>query len=276
MKKILLFLWAVLLYGCNSQSQLLNKKIKKQNMEYFNIEKYKEWEVDTDWSPSKFSKRLKKGNDRVKIFFTERGSVVELMSALNHYILYKSYFPNKSLKVIGRRFYDFYIGKWQVYDENGKLIKEEEEDAPYKFSVDQLIKKIKKEYDLDIEKNTKTTIVDRWLAPELNKKPFYSVSFRGKEGSTKWDYILVDGSTGETLFTSFFYFGDEETSYPFGRYIESLIKKEAEDNAYYKSYKGKDYTKKEWEIFVEKFHEDYQKNKKRSFWDDIFSRSTDD
>jgi len=233
MKKILLFLWAVLLYGCNSQSQLLNKKIKKQNKEYFNIDKYKDWEYDTDYFSNATSKNLKKDNDRVQIDIDDTSILVKMSNTQNNYTIYKNYFLNKVLNYSLLEFYSSAIGKKRIYDEKGKLVKEVDNDAPYKFSIDQLIKKIKKDYDVDIEKKTKTVHVRRWLSFELNHKPLYCVSYDLKDESQKWKFVLVDGNTGETLFTTLFYFGcnDNETLDPYSQYLVNLRKKEKEDHA---------------------------------------------
>jgi hypothetical protein len=233
MKKLLFFLWAVLLYSCNSQSQLVNKKTKK-NMEYFNIEKYKDWEYDTDWFSDKTSKFLKKESNRVEISFYNSGIKVSLSNINTRYEKVKG-FSNltKGLIIESNNFYNFRIGKDIYYDENGRVTKEVDNDAPYKFSIDQLIKKIKKDYDVDIEKKTKTVHVRRWLSFELNHKPLYCVSYDLKDESQKWKFVLVDGNTGETLFTTLFYFGcnDNETLDPYSQYLVNLRKKEKEDHA---------------------------------------------
>jgi len=272
MKKIIFLLSLISLWNCASQSNKItkdNNEIKNDTMEYFNIDKYKDWEVDTDHSLYENRKFLKKGNDRVEINFYKDGIVVQIISTINPYTVYKSYFRNNSLQTIGKEFYQRNIGKWIFYNENGKIVKEIDNDKPYPFSMEQLIEKIKKEYNVNLEQKTPGTWANRSIPEEL-KKPVYEVHLAYKDHELKRQYVLIDGTTGKTLFTNDYFMNDDQSTPSFFLYLWSLEKAEQEDNAYYKTYQGKDYTKKEWEIFEEEWHKNYKENKNKGFWDDIF------
>ena len=75
-----------------------------------------------------------------------------------------------------------------------------------------------------------------------------------KNPNYETDCIVIDGTTGEILFKTTLSRYDEHALPPFDQYLEVLKNKEQEDNAFYKSYKGKDYTKKEWEAFEEEWY----------------------
>ena len=263
-----------------SQNNSNNYSIKRDSMEYFNIDKYKDWEVDESHSTTEGYKFLKRGNDRIEICYNNEGILVRFKNIKKIYSVQKGFSNDtKRLIFIADYFGQIEIGIDKEYNENGQIIKETNNELPYNFTLKQVIEKIKKEEMIDLEDRTQGGVLSRFVYKSLNNKPFYKVSLQSKKSELKRDYLIIDGNTGELLFRTIRYFPtydeDKELS-PFDEYLSNLKKKEAEDNAYYKSYKGKDYAKKEWEIFVEKFHENYQKNKKRSFWDDIFSRSTDD
>lgn len=67
-------------------------------------------------------------------------------------ILYFYIYNKKSslLQLKGQTFYNFPIGVWKEYDENGKLIKETNWDKNYPFKVEDLCKLIKEEYGVDL------------------------------------------------------------------------------------------------------------------------------
>lgn len=281
MKKIIFFL--CLITSCNCSSQVKNGKIKnnkmtKTNIEYFNIEKYKDWETDDDWSSNESTKFLKKGNDKVEIYFYNEGIQVRIKSIKNPYEIVKGFSNyNKRLLGLTNNFYQFPIGIDKEYDENGIVVKEIDNDTPYVFSLNELLQKIKKEYNVDLEDLTQRASVTRRVDPYLNK-PIYEVHLRKSIEdieTNRYFYILIDATTGNVLYTTSSYYkkGDDGSLSPFEEYYSALKKKETENNAYYKTYKGKDYTKKEWEAFEEEWYEDYKKNKNKGFWDDIFKRS---
>ena len=264
MKKIFIFL--LLIFSCILTGQ------KIDTVEYFNIDKYKDWEVDTDWSSDETTKFLKKGNERVQIISDEKKIQVEMTSVINPYNKVKVYnAKTKALYAIGVDFYQFPIRIDKDYDENGKIVKEIDNDKPYPFSMEQLIEKIKKEYNVNLEQKTPGTWANRSIPEEL-KKPVYEVHLAYKDHELKRQYVLIDGTTGKTLFTNDYFMNDDQSTPSFFLYLWSLEKAEQEDNAYYKTYQGKDYTKKEWEIFEEEWHKNYKENKNKGFWDDIFKR----
>jgi len=272
MKKTMFFLCLLTLH--NSCSQLKIRKIKnnkkKENMEYFDIDKYKDWEIDTDWTSRENDKFLKKGNERIRVIFKEETIQTEKNNLLNPYGVTKVYYlKNKSLCSVLNEFYKIHLNKYIKYDESGKIVKEINFDKFYVFSLKDLLQKIKREYDIDLEDKLKGAWANRWIDENL-KKPFYEVHLKSKENDMKRDYILIDGISGETSFTTSYYMKDQESITPFEQYLLILKKEETEDNSYYKTYKGKDYTKKEWEAFEEEWYKNYKENKNKGFWDDIF------
>ncbi|PAM91421.1 hypothetical protein B4N84_28355 [Flavobacterium sp. IR1] len=247
----------------------------KHKMEYFDIELYKDWEIDTNYSPSERRKFLKKNNELLCISLYENTIQVERSSVLHPYT--KTYVYNKKtslLLVFVMEFYQFSIGVVKTYDETGILIKEKDYDKSYIFSLSQLIEKIKKEQNVDLEDKTQRASVRRSVDSIL-KKPIYEIYLPSKEDPiSKRDYFLIDGITGEVIHTATYFRRRDEAINPFNKYILSLKNKEIEDNSYYKSYKGKDYTKREWEAFEEEWYRDFEEKKegRNFFWDNIFKK----
>ena len=270
MRKIVLLLFLTTLSSCGNQSKKLRNK-NKNKMEYFNIDIYKDWESDTNWSSRENKKFLEKGSERTIIWFYKNKIQVTKSSVLNPYT--KIFVYNEKTNMLLTyvlQFYQFPIGTGKHYDENGILIKEIDHDAPYSFSVKEVIEKVKQQYNIDLEDKTQDGALKRDKHKEyLN--PVYEVYLPSKESSNKTDYILIDGKTGEVLYETSFSKREENQIPPFNQYLISLEKKKKEDNAPYKTYKGKTYTKKEWEIFEEKWYQDYEKQKNgKGFWNKLF------
>ncbi|PAM91420.1 hypothetical protein B4N84_28350 [Flavobacterium sp. IR1] len=264
------------IYSCYSQIKTVPKKTNNKNkMEYFNIDIYKDWEIDSEWSSSENKKFLKKGEERLRIRFYEDEIQLNKTSVINPYKkIFVYYKKNKLLRSYGMQFYQFSIGIRKIYDETGILVKEIDNDKPYIFSLPQLIEKIKKEHDVDLEDLTQGCSVHRRVDKNL-KKPIYEVYLLSKEDPySKKKYFLMDGVTGELIHTTSYPRRSDEIKTPFNQYLISLEKKEQEDNAFYKNYKGKDYTKKEWEAFEEEWYRDFEEKKegRNFFWDNIFKK----
>jgi len=278
-EKILLFCFLVI-YNSISQTKKTLKEtttqIKKYKMEYFDIELYKDWEIDNFHSQSEDDRFLKKGNERMEIWFYENKIQVERSSLLNPYKRTSIYFrKTKVLYTHVTEFYQFSIRIDKTYDETGKVINEKDNDKPYVFSLRQLIEKIKREYNVDLEDRTQKGLVDRRIDAYL-KKPIYELDLPSEKAPDfVTDYLLIDGITGEILFKTTYNNMDDSLTTPYYQYLELLKNKETEDNSYYKSYKGKDYTKKEWEAFEEEWFRDYEERKKGGnfFLDNIFKKN---
>ncbi|PAM92815.1 hypothetical protein B4N84_22060 [Flavobacterium sp. IR1] len=277
MKKILLLVCLTALLDCASQTKKTkkNNQQKKHKMEYFTIEKYKDWEIDPDHSSSEDRKFLKKGNDRIEIRFSSNKIHVEKSSVINPYKKVQVFRSStKNLYSEGTKFYQIWIGIDKAYDEVGKIIEEIDNDQFYTFSIQQLIEKIKREQDVDLEDLTQKSIVDRREDTAL-QKPIYEVHLESKKSQDyQTDYFLIDGITGEVLFETTYFNRDEKSPTPYYQYLRLLKNKEIEDNSYYKSYKGKDYTKKEWDAFEEEWFRDFEEKKegRNFFWDNIFKK----
>ncbi|OXA94733.1 hypothetical protein [Flavobacterium hercynium] len=275
---LLWFCLTSLFHNSNSQTKIVPEEGKNQlienKMEYFALEKYKDWEIDTKWLSREDKKFLKKQYERAIIWYLKEKIQVTRSSTLNPYTSIFVYNEKTSmLLTYVLQFYQFPIGTAKHYDENGILIKEIDYDKPYPFSLKELIEKIKEEYNIDLEDKEQQAVVSRQIQEDL-QKPIYEVYLLNDEFNSKPNYILIDGQTGAVLFESNVNSRDEKAIPPLYQYLSKLKNKETEDNSYYKSYKGKNYTKKEWEAFQDEWHKNYeeQKNGRNFFFDNIFKK----
>ena len=198
MNKAIFFL--VLLFSLNSckgqeeNKQKNNKSIKNSTVEHFDIEKYKDWEIDTMFNTSAINKYYKKGNRRVRLIYGGEEDFQLEESDNTPYMTYKNFsLKTKSLLYIGRAFYEAEIGFWKYYDENGNLIKETNEELPYKLSVDDIIKIMKLDYNIDLM----DTSMGYRLSRNENEFPYYEISVRLGDGLFR--IIIINADTGKTV-----------------------------------------------------------------------------
>ena len=121
----------------------------------------------------------------------------------------------KSLIVEVKRFSNCNIGISKEYDEKGSLIKETDWNRDFQFSIESLIEKMKKEFDVDILAEEEMS-VDRFFDPDI-RQSFYEVM----SGSEMYEYFLLDGNTGELLFRKYIEEGEKS---PYEQYVKSLNK----------------------------------------------------
>jgi hypothetical protein len=75
-------------------------------------------------------------------------------------------------------------------------------DTPYPFSIDDLIDKMKEEYSVDIIDSRICHSVSREVYEEYGNLPLYVVYLWGVPVKSRVVGYLIDGNTGETLFTA--------------------------------------------------------------------------
>lgn len=99
------------------------------------------------------------------------------------------------IKGYNMTFYSIVVGKVYRYDINGQVVHEEDMDAPYKFSLEDLILKMKKEYGIDIEKGKNIRDINRFTT---DRGSFYAISII--LDNSKCDIYLFNGDDGKILF----------------------------------------------------------------------------
>ena len=118
------------------------------------------------------------------------------------------------------------VGKMIEYDANGFKIKETDFDAPYKFSVTDLVNKMQKDYHIDLMDKQNVFSINRFDHKDL-RTAYYEVIVYGNSCAQKLFYYL-DGTTGDLLFKTSRIFGDEGMKgqeLPFDEYLRKKERK---------------------------------------------------
>ena len=134
---VIMVILSLSMINCKGQQTdtVKQNNIKKDTMEYFNENKYKDWELEKKGSTIDryYRKGNKKGaildfNDKIKIEDTEENNPIVFFYIYNK--------KSRLLQLKGQTFYNFSIGNWKHFDENGKLVKETHWDKNYPFKVE--------------------------------------------------------------------------------------------------------------------------------------------
>ena len=191
MKTFYLYTLLLLSLGCKAQ------EFDLRNMKRFDEKVFKDWEVDTSKLVFPGTTYLKKGNDRVEISIGEKSKQIKLTNIIDPYMYVYRYYPKTNILMQETKFfYSVLIGKTYTYNEKGKLIKEENWDAPYKVSIEELITICKQKLNLDLlDKSLKITIhrYNEEKAIYIIRIPFPNTR------NTKAKYITISADNGEIL-----------------------------------------------------------------------------
>lgn len=141
------------------------------------------------------------------------------------YEIYSEYSADGKLTKSLILFHGMEIGFMYFYNTYGEIISKEDLDVAYKFSVDNLINKMKTQYDIDIVDTQICVSITRGIYKEYNNSPLYCVEAHEDKAINLLIYYVVDGNTGETLFTTNRYLFDEREAVT-DEYFNSLKEKE--------------------------------------------------
>ena len=193
MKTFYLYIVLLLSLGCKAQ------EFDLRSMKRFDEKVFKDWEVDTsilNCNPA--TTYLKKGNDRVEISIGEKSKQIKLTNIIDPYMYVYRYYPKTNILMQETKFfYSVLIGKTYTYNEKGKLIKEENWDAPYKISIEELITICKQKLNLDLMDISLDLTIHRYD----KENPIYIIRIPDPDTMTGIEakYITISADNGEIL-----------------------------------------------------------------------------
>lgn len=134
-----------------------------------------------------------------KIRITEDKQTIHVVETPigSQYATHKVYnAKSKLLKAVGYAFSNFGIGIDKEYDAKGRLIRKRNLDADYRFSLDQLIAKLKL-LGIDITKNPELHFVNRYS--EKGRPPAYTIMIRKEPDAMKVRLMEINADTGAII-----------------------------------------------------------------------------
>ncbi|MFK7002085.1 hypothetical protein [Flavobacterium oreochromis] len=200
MKKIATSFLLLLALNCKSQIKKQDiSNIKKDTMEIFNIEKYKN--LKKDMNVSGYGNYILENGDKIRVesgkdYYSER-----ITKNNTNLSTYKEFFAsNKSIKKTVNFLHNIHFGIAKEYDEQGKLIRETNYNLPYKYTIEDLATKMNNQYQIDIYNIKQIHSINRYEEKKHLKIPLYEVWSYHKTNPLKLTCYIINGTTGETIY----------------------------------------------------------------------------
>lgn len=142
--------------------------------------------------------------------YTENDTIYEIREENSYFLELKRSIGNRLRKYYaydkanlllqeeGQSFSEMQVGIRKVFDSKGNTIKEINYDESFPFSLTDLIAKLKREMQIDLNEEKYTV-----MRTVNEGKPYYFIRYPFNEISFK--YIKIDGSSGEVIFDKFLY-----------------------------------------------------------------------
>ena len=255
MEKVIFIFLILLIISCQGQKDNKKAIINDKNnsmVEKFDFEKYDKAKK----SPVEYTKE---DGTHVVMVFNEYsgGSYYEYLPSPSFLTVYKEFYVNGKLKkkeiYIGE---NVKVGISRYYDEKGNLIKEVNEDLKFgKIKPQQVLEFLQEKGYINLK--TGEGRLDK------EGQPVFELSFNKEKEKKVWYVTIIKGKfnnypsnfpdIGEpSAYIPIIYLMDGETG---------KVRIEGEENkktsGIYKTYKGKDYSQEEWEVFEQKEFEKY-------------------
>ena len=292
MKKILYFIFLGMM-SCKNIQLIENYKINNflkdtimfekfdfelDKMNYPNYERYYEGEEQ-----QYLGYKLPNGGSFIPNNGEEDIFYIVTPSPIAYYQDTYGYYKSGNIKNKGKYFglrSNVSIGIWKFYDENGKLIKEVNEDAKFRFwTSDKILEILHNEglinlrtgvnrnpdkFEVYFVKETQELVFEIFSKEvDVESESYWKCIFNCKTGVyskkkyRRYNYIIRQNGYKDLPILK----GSKE--------YEELQKEKKESP--YQTFHGKTYTEEEWKAFEQEQWEKYQANKNhKSFWDKLF------
>jgi len=188
MKVIFLIICVIVIQGCAEKIINTDHPIQLKN---FDVEKF-----NKNQAGGQYNFHVPQSTNNVQqVEIGLNGYYERITNTKSRYGEYREYFQNGKLKQEGLFFNDFMIGIHRIYDKNGKLVDRIDFNKPFPFSIENLIRKIKNKYKIDIADPDKHIFLSR----STNPSSHYDVAIDIEDSSGLQRWLKVDGVTGRIL-----------------------------------------------------------------------------
>jgi hypothetical protein len=186
--RLFVFFISLPLIGCKTP-HFLNKR--QLEMEKFNIVDYNRLQING------IARYIRSDGSQITLkdagaYYTEEIRKESNSPFATTYRFFKS---SLKLKGSGSLFYKIATGVFKEYNEKGELVSEKDFDAQYKFTIDSLIDKMKKEFNINLLTPTAGLMVYRYV-DAVTKSPEYVIQVPIRD--LVFRHIVLDGNSGRT------------------------------------------------------------------------------
>ncbi|OWP85944.1 hypothetical protein BWK60_11430 [Flavobacterium covae] len=192
MRSIILITSIFIFISCRSQ---IKSNTEINNMKKFDVNQYIDLPTDDITGM-----QIQKNGDMIQYFPNNNGYILKIKKQNKPSTQTFVYNDKLNLVAEGNDFYNFPINSIKEYDETGKLIKETNLDLPYKFSIEDLEKKMKTQYDVDIYNVKQIHSMNRYEEKKHLNIPLYEIWTNHKTNTLKFTCYIINGTTGETVY----------------------------------------------------------------------------
>lgn len=163
--------------------------------EHFNVEKFNRLQKNGVWIQT-----LPDGTTLQQRKNTPQGFIEEKITKNSPYIYRKAFDANGNLTGVSTEFYSFPVGVSILYDSQGKVVREDNHDNDFNFSVENLADKMNKEFGINIMNSNNVINIVRGIESEHIKGPIYIIYVHIKDKPSYIRNYLINGRTGSILF----------------------------------------------------------------------------
>jgi len=193
--KHIIFAFVMLcLFSCKAQHENITVPIKK-----IDLKKYSTLQREGYYQSIK--------SDTITDVYSSDGKYIESKyPPKNNTTIVKSYsYKTGILMEEGQKFSKVEVGITKIYDSNGKVYKEIDNDAPYAFSLDQIRNLLKVKFNIDVTERNSKRSVERYYNSVEDR---YIYVINEPVGIFTGRLIRIDGTTGEIISDTIVEHGD--------------------------------------------------------------------
>lgn len=135
------------------------------------------------------------------------------------------YYNNGAIKIQAFYFYRVPTGNWLYYDAQGNLIKEVNQDADFKFGIDDIAKMMLDRFDIDIYAPNTIAGFSRYVDEKNTQLPLYEIVTWYVPGSQSDNAFVINANDGSILLATRRVMGDRSQGTVYDEFIRTYQNK---------------------------------------------------
>lgn len=189
--KLSIFIISLLFASCSTTLRDTKNNLNNYKMNKFDIEKFKSQKVNIN------EKYTEVYNDTIIEVAEYADRFIKNTRGVNSPIENRKVYDKKNYSLIAEvnYFHKFPVGISRKYDSEGQIIEEKNQDEKYDFSVDELINKMKNEFNIDLRKFDDVGVDRRYEEPDY----IYVIILPSNKLINSVREIKINGANGNLI-----------------------------------------------------------------------------